>query len=163
MYIIRIIPRIFLSIFNHRIPSNHHIRPQSITLAFYTSLSKILHSAIMFRSVELTNAYQELFDLFVDKFDATTDEERQDLEDQMDLQKARVEASEDLQQELMRHRHSDRPEGGGAGSIATLWLLLVDATEIWKNPSAEERLVAISKLDVLRYIFRRNGHRVRYM
>jgi len=113
-------------------------------------------------SVELADAFQELHDLFADKLDATTDEERQELDNKIEFQKAQVKENEDLQQHIMRDLQPDSPEGGLPRNLAALWSRLLDATVRWKNPSAEERKDARSELDILRHIFRRVEHRDAY-
>lgn len=104
-----------LSLFDHILPNQR----------FAKALQKIIHLAIMSWSVGLADAFQELHDLFADKLDATTDKERQDLDNQIDLQKAQVKANDDLQQEIMRYIEPDSPEEILPTSLAALWSRLV--------------------------------------
>lgn len=43
--------------------------------------------------------------------------------------------------------------------LAALWSSVVIATVNWKDPSAEERKIAMSELELLRHIFRHLEHK----
>lgn len=162
-YINLVIPRIFVTICNPRILGTITLRPQLLISAFSKGISRSLHSAIMSWSIELADAFLKLHDLFASRLYATSDEERQDLDNQIDLQKAHVKTNEGPQQEIMRDAEPDSPEERVPRSLAALWSSLVIATVNWKDPSAEERKNAMSELDILWYIFRRLEHRARFI
>jgi len=82
-------------------------------------------------SVELADAFKELCDLFADKLDATNHEERQDLENSIEFQKARVKENEDLQQQKMEDLQPDSPDGRLPKNLAALWSRLLIATMKW--------------------------------
>lgn len=74
------------------------LQPQSTISTFHKTFQKFIHLTIISWSVEFADAFQELHDLFADKLDATTDDERQDLDNQIETHKTQIKANENLQQ-----------------------------------------------------------------
>lgn len=104
-------------------------------------------------SIELASAFKHLHDLFADKLEATSDQERQNLDNNIEGQKAQVMENSDLQQQVLKDLEPDRPDGGLNMNLAALWSHLLIATVRWKNPTTEEKEAARSELDMLQHTF----------